>query len=72
MSNKHHLPHSSSIQSIDYHDDTNTLEVCFASGGVHHFSECPKEIYEGLKNAQSPGSYFHTQIRRKYESKKVD
>lgn len=68
MSNKHDLPHSTSIQFIDYDDDKNELHIRFVSGGTHCFKDCPKDHYEGLKASKSPGSYFHQNVRRKYES----
>ncbi len=72
MSNKHHFPMSTSITHIDYNDEKKELDICFASGGTHRFSECPREIYEGLKAAESPGKHFHAHIRRAYKSEKVD
>lgn len=72
MKHKHNHPHSSSISDIEYDDETKEMHITFASGGKHRFKDITKDIYDGLAKAQSPGSYFHTNIRRKYESEKVD
>lgn len=69
---KHDLPHSSSISCCEHDDETNEMHITFASGGKHKFSDVSKEVYDGLRNAQSPGSHFHQFIRRKYTSEKVD
>lgn len=70
MSNKHHFKGSSSISYCDYHDDTDTLEIGFNSGGTYHYPDCPKSEFEALKKAASVGSHFHQRIR-KYKSIKV-
>lgn len=66
------LPHSSSIQSCEYDDETNEMHITFSSGGKYRFEKVSKEIYDGLAAAESPGSYFHRFIRRKYNSNSVD
>lgn len=70
--NKHHFPHSTSIQHCDYDEGKKELEICFSSGGTHKFKDVDKTVYEEFKNAKSPGTHFHQHIRRKYESFKVD
>jgi len=69
---KKDLPHSTSIQKCTYDDETKDMHITFASGGTHCFKEVEKEDYDGLCNAKSPGSHFHTAIRRVYKSEKVD
>ena len=69
MSNKHVFKDSTSIAHCDYEDATNTLKIKFhSSSQEHQYRECPKEIYEGLKAAESPGKYFHQNIRSKFAS----
>lgn len=65
MSNKHKFSNSSSIEHCDYFDDTSTMELKFTSGQVYHYPDCPKEHFEALKKAESPGKHFHTAIRSK-------
>ena len=72
MSNKHHLPHSSSIAHIDYDDANKELEIAFTSGGIHTFKNCEREHYEGMKKHKSPGTYFHQHIRRRYLSERKE
>jgi hypothetical protein len=63
---------SKNIGHIDYHPDSNTLEIKFASGGTYHYPDCGIEHHEGLKNADSPGAYFHQHIRRQFKGKKKE
>lgn len=66
------LPHSSSIQRCEYDEATKEMHITFATGGRHCFKDVPKEHYDGICGHQSPGTYFHQHIRRKYDSHKVD
>ena len=63
MGTNFHKLDSSSIDSIDYHDDKGTLEIKFVSGAIYHYPECDKEHYEALKTASSAGQYFHRMLR---------
>ena len=70
MSNKHVFKDSTSISHCDFDDDSNTLKIKFkTSDKEHEYQNCPKEIYIGLKNASSPGQYFHKVIRNNYKVK---
>lgn len=67
--NKHVFKSSTSIEHCDYDEDIKTLKIKFHSGAQEHqYKECPKEIYEGLKAAESPGRFFHQHVRNKFAS----
>lgn len=72
MKHKAEYPQSTSIQSSDYDDESKEMHITFVNGGKHKFSDVDKEVHDGLMKAQSPGSYFHSNIRRKHSSVKVD
>lgn len=57
---------SSSILSIGYEEQTETLHVEFTSFALYEFAGVKKDVYEGLKNATSKGIYFQNAIRGKY------
>ena len=70
MSNKHQFSNSSSIEHCDYDEASSTLKIKFLSSDKEHeYPGCPKSIYEGLKAAQSPGGYFHRNIRKQYKAR---
>lgn len=70
MSNHHKFVKSDSMHHCDYDDATSTLKIKFTSSDKEHeYPNCPKEIYDGLKAALSPGRYFHQSIRNSFKAK---
>lgn len=63
---------SSAIQSVGYSESQKVLEVEFTAGEVYRYSGVPLDVFDGLMNAESLGSYFHEHIRDSgYEYKRV-
>ena len=54
---------SSHLASVGYDPATSTLEIEFHGGSVYQYFGVPQEVYEGLLNAGSKGSYFHQNIK---------
>jgi hypothetical protein len=71
MSNKHEYKNSSSVKHIDYDDANGEMEICFASGGTYRYPGVHKSMYEAMKKAESPGSYFHKQIKSRFSGNKI-
>ena len=61
---------STNITSADYDDETGVMTVVFRSGG-EYAGACPKEVYEGLISAPSPGSYYARAIRNVYPMERM-
>ena len=72
MSNKHQFPHSTSISEIEYHPDIKALDITFASGGRHRHHDVPQDEVDSFKAANSPGNYYHLNIRKVYKSSRLD
>lgn len=68
----HEFPNSTSIRSCEYNEATQDMHIEFVSGGKHCFKNVEKEDFDGLRNAKSVGSHFHTYIRRNYKSERVE
>lgn len=68
---KHEFPHSSSIQSAEYDEATKDMHITFVSGGKHCFKGVDAEHFHAFKDHPSPGTHFHSTIRRKYKSERV-
>lgn len=68
----HEFPNSTSIKNIDYDDATKDMHITFCSGGKHCFKNVHKDDFDGFKTADSVGQHFHKNIRRKYQSEKVE
>ena len=53
---------SSMIYALGYDEEAQILEVVFKRTGVYRYSNVPKEVYEGLMQADSKGSYMRDMI----------
>lgn len=58
-----HRVESSSIASIGYEPDSETLEVQFRSGAIYQYRDVPPAAYEDFTTAESLGRYFNDKIR---------
>jgi len=54
---------SRNLAAVGYDSSTLMLEIEFNSGGIYQYYGVPQEIYEGLMNAGSQGTYFHQNIK---------
>lgn len=57
---------SSLISRIVYFDALATLRVHFRNGTTYVYSDVPREAYEALRTAESPGSHYNRHIRERY------
>jgi KTSC domain len=57
---------SAALASASYDDETQTLSVTFTSGQTYALRSVPPEIAQGLFDAPSPGSYWHSVLKGNY------
>lgn len=57
---------STALRSAEYDEDEQRLEIAFASGGSYVFENVPRSVFEGLRDAHSPGQYYHQNIKGRY------
>jgi hypothetical protein len=58
---------SSLISHLGYDQDTQTMAVRFVAGHrTYHYPGVPHVLYEGLRQAPSPGAHFGRHIRGYY------
>lgn len=62
---------SSNIHSCGHCPKTNTLSIKFKSGGTYHFNDFSVEDFTRMQRAKSIGKFFHSDIRGKFEGKRV-
>ena len=62
---------SSNLAEVGYDPPTQTLEVCFKSGRTYQYFDVPEGVYEGLKNAGSPGAYLNQEVKGKFRYARV-
>jgi hypothetical protein len=69
---------SSQIQAVGYHPESQTLAVRFhprgdqKTGATYHYPNVPAETYVALRDAESVGRYFGSNIRKQYAGTKIE
>jgi len=67
------LPVSSSMAAaIGYDSESQTLQIEFASGAVYQYAEVEEETWESLRDADSTGKFFNSEIKSRYSSERLD
>lgn len=56
---------------IGYNAAERALEVHFQKGGVYRYHGVPQELYDGIKNADSPGRFHHAHIKGQYRHERI-
>lgn len=62
---------SSNLSRIRYDERTSTLEIEFNGGRVYQYFDVPLQIFEGLRDADSHGKFFHAQIKGHFRYARV-
>lgn len=62
---------STSIKAVGYDAAARVMTLQFHSGGSHAYVNVPPDKHAALMAADSPGGYFHANIRDKHKSSKV-
>lgn len=62
---------SSTIASIGYDPNSETLEIEFASGSIYQYFNVPAELNAQLMGAPSKGQFLHLYIKNGYPYSRV-
>lgn len=62
---------SSTLAEVGYHDPTETMEVCFKSGRVYQYFDVPRDVYDALMRAESPGGYLSSEVKGRFRYARV-
>ena len=54
---------SKNLEKFWYNPGRRSLTVEFRKGGLYRYSDVPPDVVEGLREAESKGSFFHQNIR---------
>jgi hypothetical protein len=63
---------SSNIKGAHHDAATGTMTVQFHSGATWEYYEVPVEHHGGMLADDSPGGYFHKNIKSQFKGKRVD
>ena len=62
---------SSNLRSIGYDSGLKILEVEFHTWGIYQYVNVPLEIFTGLINASSKGTFHHRFIKNIFPHRRV-
>lgn len=62
---------SSTILSIGYDNQSETLEVEFKNGGIYQYYNVPESIHQQLIESSSKGSFLHANIKSSFPFSRV-
>jgi len=57
---------SSYLREASYNREAKSLHVTFSDGSQYTYSAVPSEIWSRLQHAPSAGSFFHRQIKGRF------
>jgi hypothetical protein len=57
---------STSIASVGYDIDAETLEAEFVGSDIYQYYGVPQEVHEELMRADSVGTFFNAHVRNNY------
>lgn len=57
---------SSTIASVGYDPETQTMEVEFTNSNIYQYFDVPQTVYEELMNAESAGKFLNAQVKGVY------
>jgi KTSC domain len=63
---------SSHLDRIGYDEAKRQLHVIFKDGSHYTYHNVSHEAFSQLLNAESPGRHYHTHIKPKHRSTKVE
>ena len=58
------------ISAFGYNEATQQLDVAFHRTGVYSYFNVPQDVFEGLRDASSQGSYMRSMIIDMYPYEK--
>ena len=63
---------SSNIIAVGYHNESREMRVTFKGGKTYAYTDVPPETHMALMTSESKGKFFHSNIRGKFETAKVE
>jgi hypothetical protein len=62
---------STSLESLGYDEDSETLEVEFKNGTLYQYFDVPRNVFEALRDAGSVGAYLASNVKGHYRFSRV-
>ena len=65
------ITHSQAIDGVCYDSARSELTIFFRSGTAYVYQEVQEPVFRAFIRADSPGRYYHEQVRGKYASHRM-
>jgi len=62
---------SSVVARFSYNSTKSTLKVIYTSGAVYEYEDVPEDVYNAMRVSFSKGTFLNTEIKGKYNYKKL-
>lgn len=62
---------STQLSQVGYNEAAKKLRVLFVNGATYEYDTVPKEVYEGLIEAPSAGSFFNGRVKGHFPFQKL-
>lgn len=59
-----HKLKSSNIKAVGYDAAKKEIHIEFHSGATWAYADCEPELFDALRQHESPGSYFHKNVKQ--------
>jgi hypothetical protein len=63
---------SDMISNLGYAHKNQILLVRFSNGSIYEYADVSYSIFKDLAHAESVGKYFHTNIKNKFTTRKLE
>jgi hypothetical protein len=60
------FPGSSALAGADYDPERKSLSITFKGGRSYTYNDVPPDVYEQLCSADSPGTFWRSEIKDAY------
>jgi len=62
---------SSTIVSVGYDQNAETLEIEFKNGSIYQYYNVPQAVYQQFMESSSKGQFHHAHIRNSFPCSRV-
>lgn len=62
---------SDHVGSVEYDEDARTMKAHFKRGGSYVYHGVSRDVFDGLRNAQSAGQFMRLNVKGVYRHEKI-
>jgi len=62
---------STNLKAIGYDSEGGILRVEFNNGHIYEYEDVPEQVFDSLMSARSKGGYLNSQIKERFNYKRI-